>query len=79
MASNAKSSAYAWYQSKSIRRNLSQGRRDLLTSLVESGSIRSEHLESIRNFNVKLDQKIDRYKKEILVGSTAVGKIELGP
>jgi hypothetical protein len=77
MASNAKSNAYAWYQSKSIRQNLSEGQRDLLTSLVESGTIRSEHLESIRNFNVKLDQEIDRYKKEkneILMGSTAVGK-----
>jgi hypothetical protein len=77
MASNAKSNAYAWYQSKSIRQNLSEGQRDLLTSLVESGTIRSEHLESIRNFNVKLDQEIDRYKKEkkeILMGSTGVGK-----
>ena len=74
---NEKSNAYIWYQSKGIKQGLAEGQRDLLVSLVESGAIPKDKAAGVRAMTAKLDKDIDRYgkeKKEILLGSTAVGK-----
>jgi hypothetical protein len=77
IAHNEKSNAYIWYQSKGIKQSLAEGQRDLLTSLVESGAIQKEKAAGVRVMTEKLGKDIERYgkeKKEIHLGSSAVGK-----
>ena len=77
IAYNEKSGAYLWYQSKGIKETLVEGQRDTLQSLVDAGSIRPEQLPAVQGLIAKLDGKVQRYgkeKKEILLGSTAVGQ-----
>jgi hypothetical protein len=77
IAHNEKNNAYTWYQSKSMKQNLAEGERDLLMSLVESGAIQKEKAAGVRVMTDKLGKDIERYskeKKEILLGSSAVGK-----
>lgn len=77
IAHNEKNNSYTWYQSKSMKQNLAEGQRDLLTSLVESGAIQKEKAAGVRAMTDKLGKDIERYgkeKKEILLGSSAVGK-----
>ena len=66
-----------WYQSKSIKQSLAEGNKELLTSLLESGVIAKEKRRSIDSMVSNLDSEIKRYgkeKKEILLGSKAVGE-----
>jgi hypothetical protein len=77
IAHNEKNNAYLWYQSKGIKETLVEGQRDTLQSLVAAGSIRPEQLPAIQGLIQKLDGKVERYgkeKKEILLGSAAVGQ-----
>lgn len=77
IAHNEKNNAYLWYQSKGIKETLVEGQRDTLQSLVAAGSIRPEQLPAVQGLIAKLDGKVERYgkeKKEILLGSTAVGQ-----
>ncbi|HSF41421.1 MAG TPA: DUF4337 domain-containing protein [Thermoanaerobaculia bacterium] len=77
IAHNEKNNAYLWYQSKGIKETLVEGQRDTLQSLVDAGSIRPEQLAAVQGLIGKLDSKVLRYgkeKKEILLGSTAVGQ-----
>jgi Domain of unknown function (DUF4337) len=74
---NEKSSAYQWYQSKSIKESLVEGQKDLLTTLLEAEAISPAKQENLKKFNNELGVKLLRYKKEkkeILLGSEAVGK-----
>ncbi len=74
---NEKSSAYMWYQSKSIRETVTEGQKDLINTLVVGQLIKSDSLDKLKNHNEMLTKNIDRYKKEkkeILVGSAKVGK-----
>ncbi len=77
IAHNEKNNAYLWYQSKGIKETLVEGQRDTLQSLVDAGSIEPEQLPAVQGLIAKLDGKVLRYgkeKKEILLGSTAVGQ-----
>lgn len=72
-----KVNAYAWYNSKSIKENLTEGQRDTLESLLAAGVIGTEHADATRGYVAQLDKKIERYeheKEEILLGSAAVGQ-----
>lgn len=74
---NEKTSAYAWYNTKSIKQDLAEGRRDLLVALQEAGAIQVTARGAVRAHVSALDAEIARYKKEkaeILKGSRAVGQ-----
>jgi Domain of unknown function (DUF4337) len=75
--SNEKTSAYLWYQSKGIKESLAEGQRDLVKTLIAGRAIDSSHLDSLSSLQSDLDRRISRYKdekKEILLGSKAVGQ-----
>jgi len=77
MGTNEKANVYSWYQSKSVKQSLVEGQRDLVQTLVDSGSINQDQISSLRSLTTKLDEDIARYKKEkteLLLGSAAVGK-----
>lgn len=77
IAHNEKNNAYLWYQSKGIKETLVEGQRDTLQSLVAAGSIQADQIPAIQGLIQKLDDKVERYdkeKKEILLGSAAVGQ-----
>ncbi len=77
IAHNEKGGAYLWYQSKGIKETLVEGQRDTLAALVDAGSIKPEQLPAIQKMVESLDADATRYgkeKKEILLGSKAVGK-----
>ena len=72
-----KTSAYLWYQSKGIKSNMTEGQRDLLKMLKESGVIAADKTASVDKQLGDLEGKVVRYEKqknEILKGSNAVGK-----
>lgn len=74
---NEKSGAYQWYQSKGIKESLAEGQRDLLKALTVSNTIDPTHAAGVQAMAQDLDKQIKRYKaekKEILLGSEAVGK-----
>lgn len=77
IAHNEKGSAYLWYQSKGIKETLVEGQRDTLQALVLADAIRPEQRPAVDALVQKLDAKVQRYgkeKKEILLGSSAVGQ-----
>ncbi len=77
IGNNAKANVYAWYQSKSVKQSLVEGQRDLLNTLIESGSIRSEQVSALQTHVNDLEEQIQRYnkeKKELLLGSAGVGR-----
>jgi hypothetical protein len=74
---NEKSSAYMWYQSKGIKETLAEGQRDLIQTLVLAGAVATDKVDELQKVAVKLEGDIKRFKsekKEILLGSTAVGE-----
>jgi len=74
---NEKSSAYMWYQSKSIRETVTEGQKDLINTLVQGELIKTDSLDKLKGHNDELTKNIERYKKEkkeILLGSAKVGK-----
>ncbi len=76
---NEKSSALSWYQSKSIKRSLLEGQKDMVNTLVDGGAVKPEAAEAMKKMNEKLDKDIVRYKKEmkeIMLGSKTVGEKE---
>ena len=76
---NEKATALAWYQSKSIKRNLLEGQKDMVSTLVEGGAVKPEAAEAMKKMTEKLDKDILRYKKEmkeIMFGSKTVGEKE---
>lgn len=77
IAHNEKGEAYLWYQSKGIKETLVEGQRDTLQALVAADAIRPEQRSAVDALIQKLDSKVTRYgkeKKEILLGSAAVGQ-----
>lgn len=75
--SNEKTSAYLWYQAKGIKESLTEGQKDLLEVLLDSGSIRAEQRDSLTRLVQDLGTQVGRYKKEkkeILMGSAYVGE-----
>ncbi|MDJ1501138.1 DUF4337 domain-containing protein [Xanthocytophaga agilis] len=76
-AINEKSSAYQWYQSKSIKESLLEGQIGLLETLLKSNSIQGKDTAALYENIHKMQQKIARYEKEkdeILRGSLEVGE-----
>lgn len=74
---NEKSSAYMWYQAKSIRETVIEGQRDLINTLVEGKSIGEASALKLQGHTDRLTKKIERYEKEkaeILKGSSQVGE-----
>lgn len=77
IGTNDKANAYQWYQSKSIKESLIEGEIALLTTLSETGAITEKASGSVKTHIEKLAKKVEKYqkeKKEILLGSNAVGK-----
>ncbi len=77
IGTNEKANIYDWYQSKSVKQSLLEGQRDLVQTLLSSGSIKQDQISPLEALTAKLDEDIARYKKEkteLLVGSAAVGK-----
>lgn len=74
---NEKSSAYMWYQAKGIKETQAEGQRDMMRMLLQAGAISPDKVVEIDKVADKLDSDIQRYKlekKEILLGSAAVGE-----
>lgn len=72
-----KSAVYQWYSSKGIKESLVEGQRDLLKTLMAGGAISGAQNDNMQKMSADLEQQIKRYKKEkkeILLGSEAVGK-----
>ena len=77
IGTNDKANAYQWYQSKSIKESLVEGEIALLTTLSETGAITDKASNGVKAHIEKLSKKVEKYekeKKEILLGSNAVGK-----
>lgn len=77
IGSNEKANIYAWYQSKSVKQSVLESHRDLILTLVESGSIQEERVPALRAMARKYDEDVARYykeKQELLLGSATVGK-----
>jgi len=77
LTSNNRASAYAWYQSKSIKASLVKSERELLVGLLDAGAIEPTRIAPLRAHVKTLDNRranYDRERREILLGSAAVGK-----
>ena len=77
IAHNQKANAFDWYQAKGIKQSLVEGQRDILRILLESRVIPAESESRMGSLMATLDKEIGRYRKErkeILLGSTAVGE-----
>ena len=77
MGTNEKAAAFSWYQSKSTKESLVEGQVELLQSMVEAGAVAEASKPAIDAQLVKAKAEADRYKKEkkeILLGSAAVGQ-----
>jgi uncharacterized small protein (DUF1192 family) len=73
---NEKASAYAWYQSKSIKETSIAQEAELLQALADAGAIVESARPAVEQRIAGLQVEVKRYKaekKEILQGSTAVG------
>jgi len=74
---NESTSAFNWYSSKSIKEGLSEGQRDLVKTLIQTGVIPRDKQDSVNEFLNKLEKKINKYSKEkleILKGSAFMAK-----
>ena len=77
MVNNEKAAAYAWYNTKGVKQSLMEGEYGLLVALMESGTIDPAKAPTVSELLNDLDSDIKRYgkeKKEILLGSAAVGE-----
>ena len=76
MGHNQRASAYAWYQSKSIKETAVTQELSLLNSLLAAGALSPDVKPSMEKRTSGLENEVNRYKaekNEILKGSTAVG------
>lgn len=74
---NEKSSAYMWFQAKSIRETVTEGQRDLINTMLENKSVSAEQATKLSEHTARLSKKIEKYgkeKTEILKGSATVGE-----
>lgn len=77
IAHNLKNNAFQWYQSKGIKETLVEEQGNTLQALVLAGSVSAEQLPAVEGLIAKLTSRTERYgkeKKEILLGSAAVGE-----
>ena len=76
-AESEKTSAFSWYQAKSIKQSLAEGQADTLRALLAAGTVRADQVGAVSTVLTELDQKVARYNKEkneILEGSDKVGR-----
>lgn len=76
IGTNEKANLYQWYQSKSIKQSIAEQERDLLTALIDGGVVPPEKADALKARVAEADKNVARYdkeKKEILLGSEAVG------
>jgi hypothetical protein len=69
--------AYAWYASKSLKENLAEGQRDMLSTLRAASLVAEDKASAVDAIVERLNAEAARYgreKKEILLGSDVVGK-----
>jgi hypothetical protein len=81
VAQTEKGSAYEWYNAKSIKQSLVYGQKDMLESLLKSGSLSKDLQKNFEENIIRLTKSAERYGAagmEILEGSkiTALRSIE---
>lgn len=77
IAHNKENQMSVWYQAKSTKQILAENQRDMLKGLITSKVVADQHRAAVDSLVFGLDEEIKRYKKEkkeILLGSKAVGK-----
>lgn len=77
IAQNEKASAYSWYQSKSVKQSLLEGEMQMLTTLIKAGVVNAVDTAGAMVAANEFKSEINKYKKEkkeILLGSAAVGQ-----
>lgn len=80
-ASNEKGTAYAWYQSKSIKESIVEGQRDNVKTLILTSGTKDTYRATLEKDLERLNKSLQRYereKKEILLGSAGVGEANWG-
>jgi hypothetical protein len=77
IGTNEKTNVYAWYQSKSLKQDMLENQRNLIDTLIKANVIETNKHETLNNIMNVIDNRIvsyDKEKKELLLGSKAVGK-----
>jgi len=77
IGTNEKTNVYAWYQSKSLKQDMLENQRDLIDTLIKANVIEKNKHETLNKMMTSLNSQIVAYekgKKELLLGSKAVGK-----
>ncbi len=77
VAVNEKSSAYQWYQAKSIKQTMTEGEMNMLNSLIDAKALAPDDTAAMLTYTNKLKKEAKRYskeKKEILLGSSQIPK-----
>lgn len=75
--SNEKGTAYAWYQSKSIKAAVVEAQRDTLATQLKAGNVQGVYRVALEEELSSLNKSLARYekeKREILMGSDGVGQ-----
>ena len=77
IAENEKTSAYSWYDAKSIKQTLVEGQLEILQSLIDADVISQDKVGAVEDRIAGFTAKVEKYsneKNEILKGSEAVGE-----
>ena len=75
--SNEKTSTYMWYQSKGLKESLAEGQRDFLGALLAGSGLEPSLRGDLQTRREQVLKDVERYgreKREILLGSKAVGE-----
>jgi hypothetical protein len=76
MGTNEKANLFQWYQSKSIKQSIIEQEAGLISALLQAGVVTPNRTDVLRDQLAAAEKSAERYdkeKKEILLGSTAVG------
>lgn len=76
IGTNEKANLFQWYQSKSIKQSIIEQEIQLLKGLIEAGAVTAEGQQAMAKQLALAKQAVQRYdqeKREILLGSKAVG------
>jgi hypothetical protein len=77
LAANETAKAYAWYNTKGTKQELKTGESEFLQALLLAGAVEKDKEAAVKGHVETIEKKIAKYskeKKEILLGSEAVGK-----
>ena len=76
IGTNEKANLYQWYQSKSIKQSIIEQEVQLLQGLIDAGAVTAKGQSALAQQLAGAEQSAKRYdleKREILLGSAAVG------